>query len=288
MEKSAAIPAAGQGLGKKGARAIYRALLAYSDWRTTGSQKGLVQSIGSAFPGFNSLPDESKQTIANALRWKISPTKSGANSLWWRIKSSKTLAENITKTVNDDVETERTAIAKAQEKIRLETERKESELKKKQELEARVKHAQRPALKNLSIAALRERITGKKVLFVEDNEIILNALGMQFARLGAEVSLAMAGGTALNHASGVKFDVVVLDHNLLYELGTDVARQLRELYKESNPNAIFISYSASVQDVLEMPDATTLFNDFAPKPYAEVLASRIFEALSRQESLRQG
>ena len=279
MKKSACSSAAEPGMSKKSARIVYRALLAYSKCQTSWEERALLRSISSVFPETDSFSGESKRAIARTILAEVSPTKWGAFMV--NLRGAGALAENITKAVKDAAQKESGALASAAKE-------KERILNEEKAFEALVEHACRPAQETFSMADLGEKIAGKHVLFVEDNQTILEASGKLFAALGANVSLAVAGGTAIHHAQKIKFDVVVLDHNLVFELGTDVARDLRELYKESNPNAIFISFSADARNVLKVPGATGLFNDFAQKPDTNSLMSRIFEAISRQENPCQG
>ena len=280
MNKSASNSADAPVMSKKSARGVYRALLAYSNCPTSWEERALLRSISSAFPGTDSFSGKGKREIAGALLEKVSPTKWGAFII--NLRGAGSLAESIMKTVKDAGEKESAAlVSAAQVKIR--------ESNEKMAFETRVANAQRPPARDFSTSELRKILSGKRMLIVEDNNSILDASRRFFASLGAEVSLAMAGGTALKHASCTIFDIVLLDqHLVLDELGTDVARQLREMYKASNPNAIFISYSADVRKVIDVPDSAELFNDFAPKPDMDALASRILEALLRQVSPGSG
>ena len=266
MKKSACTSAAVPGMSKKSARIFYRALLAYSKCQTSWEDRALLRCISSAFPEMESFSVKSKRAFASAILAEVSPTKWGAFMI--HLRGAGVLAESIAKAVTNVAGKEHAASEQA--------------AREKERFDSMVEHACRPAPENFSEEDVREKITGKHVLFVEDNPSILEASGKSFAALGADVSLAITGGTAIHHSKNIKFDVVVLDHYLLLELGTNVARNLRELYKESNPNAIFISFSGNARNVLEVPGSTELFNDFAQKPNTLALMSRIFEALSSQ------
>ena len=274
MKKSVKSTAAEQGASKEGARAVYKTLLEHyygSGWQ----QQKLMESISSAFPKFDSLPWESKKAVARALYEKISPSKQGAFML--KFRGAGVLTESISKTVNDAAEKER----KATEAAEKESER---QLNEKKAFEARLSHARRPASEGFSDDLAAKALSGKKMLVVEDREDLLKDIGERFTIFGAAVSLASDGQTAISLVSNINFDVVVLDHELIGELGTDVARKLRALYKDKNPNAIFISFSGSVEKVLRVPDSAELFNDFAEKPSSNKLMSRIVDAISLRES----
>jgi len=80
----------------------------------------------------------------------------------------------------------------------------------------------------------------KKILVVDDNKDVINALAKLLTLLEYQVSTAYDGSSAIDTARGSKPDVVLLDIGLPGMSGYEVAKALR---KEMGPALILIAVS---------------------------------------------
>lgn len=150
-------------------------------------------------------------------------------------------------------------------------------------IEALVKHGRRRAPEGFTSISAKAAVFGKNVLVVEDDARQLEGMIKLFGLGAAKVQGAGCTETALLHAKENRFDVIIFDGNLAFGgTGTDAARQIRQLYSESNPGAIMVSYSGDVRRVFEAGDAAAIFDDFAEKPDIEALLSRLAEASEKK------
>jgi len=151
-------------------------------------------------------------------------------------------------------------------------------------IEALVKHGRRRAPEGFTSISAKAAVFGKNVLVVEDDARQLEGMIELFTRLGAaKVQGAVCTESALLHAKENRFDMVIFDGYLAFGgTGTDAARQMRQIYSESNPGAIMVSYSGAVRQVFKDKDAAAIFDDFAEKPDIEALLSRLAEASEKK------
>jgi len=117
-----------------------------------------------------------------------------------------------------------------------------------------------------------------RVLVVEDEEIMGDALVLGLRRSGFAVDLVTDGAAALDQAMLNPYDVILLDRDLPVVHGDEVCRSL---VRDRNPARILMLTAAGT--VAEKVDGFALgADDYLPKPFAfaELLAR--VDALSRR------
>jgi len=147
-----------------------------------------------------------------------------------------------------------------------------------------VAHAKRAVPDIFNIRDAETAISGKKVLIVEDDVFVLDSMKSLLRLYGATVEGAICTNTAMIHARETGFDIIIFDGHLAFGgTGVETARQMRQLYFISNPNAIMILYSADLRRIFEKEAVeASLFDDFAPKPDVTALLSRIAGASGKK------
>jgi len=119
-----------------------------------------------------------------------------------------------------------------------------------------------------------------RILVVEDEEPIANAIERGLTKLGYAVDVAYDGLEALDKASFNTYDVVCLDLNLPKLDGVEVCRRLRE--NRFPGGIIMLTARSAIRDRIEGLDQGA--DDYLVKPFAfSELAARI-RAISRRES----
>jgi DNA-binding response OmpR family regulator len=109
-----------------------------------------------------------------------------------------------------------------------------------------------------------------RVLVVEDEEIMADALALGLRRSGYAVDVVTDGGTALVQAAVNHYDVILLDRDLPVVHGDEVCRAL---VRERTPARILMLTAAG--SIEEKVDGFALgADDYLPKPFvfAELLA----------------
>src|SRR4051794_34598772 len=117
----------------------------------------------------------------------------------------------------------------------------------------------------------KEEETGTvRVLVVEDEELLANAISRGLRREGMAVDVALDGGVALQKAGVTNYDVVVLDRDLPAVHGDDVCRQL--VAGPVAPRILMLTASGTLEDRVE--GLTLGADDYLGKPfdYAELVA----------------
>ena len=117
-----------------------------------------------------------------------------------------------------------------------------------------------------------------RVLVVEDEEIMADALARGLRRSGYAVDLVTDGGAALDQAAINHYDVILLDRDLPVVHGDEVCRTL---VREGTAARVLMLTAAGT--VKELVDGFALgADDYLPKPFAfaELLAR--VEALARR------
>jgi DNA-binding response OmpR family regulator len=119
---------------------------------------------------------------------------------------------------------------------------------------------------------------GMRVLIVEDEERLADAIARGLRREGMAIDLAYDGGGALDRINTVDYDVVVLDRDLPVVHGDDVCRALRD--EASSARVLMLTASGAVDDLV---DGLSLgADDYLGKPFAfEELVARL-RALGRR------
>ncbi len=117
-----------------------------------------------------------------------------------------------------------------------------------------------------------------RVLVVEDEKVLADAIARGLRREGIAVDVAYDGGNALERVSVNRYDVVVLDRDLPVVHGDDVCRSMAG--SVAVPRVLMLTASADIDDRV---DGLSLgADDYLPKPFAFAeLVARI-RALGRR------
>ncbi|MDQ3758049.1 MAG: response regulator transcription factor [Actinomycetota bacterium] len=115
-----------------------------------------------------------------------------------------------------------------------------------------------------------------RVLVVEDEEVLADAIARGLRREGMAVDIAYDGGAALEKAAVNRYDVVVLDRDLPGVHGDDVCRALND----DAARVLMLTASGTVDDRVQ--GLRLGADDYLGKPFAFAeLVARI-EALARR------
>ena len=122
-----------------------------------------------------------------------------------------------------------------------------------------------------------------RVLVVEDEAVLADAIARGLRREGMAVDVAGDGRGALQRVAVNRYDVMVLDRDLPYVSGDEVCRRMvggQAAGDETAPRILMLTASAGVDDRV---DGLTLgADDYLPKPFAfSELVARI-RALARR------
>ena len=117
-----------------------------------------------------------------------------------------------------------------------------------------------------------------RVLVLEDDAEVAEAIGIGLRRAGMAVDIALDGSTGLEYALTGVYDVIVLDRDLPGIHGDEVCARLVEA--EGRPSILMLTASAAVDDRVD--GLARGANDYLTKPFALAeLVARI-RALSRR------
>jgi DNA-binding response OmpR family regulator len=117
-----------------------------------------------------------------------------------------------------------------------------------------------------------------KLLLVEDEVELAEALAVGLRQQGMTVDVALDGRSALDHAASATYDVVVLDRNLPAVHGDEVCRTL--VAEGASARILMLTAATSVEDRVE--GLSIGADDYLPKPFAFAeLVARI-QALGRR------
>jgi DNA-binding response OmpR family regulator len=123
-----------------------------------------------------------------------------------------------------------------------------------------------------------------RVLVVEDEEPIAEAIERGLHKLGYAVDIALDGAEALEKATVNTYDVVCLDLNLPKVDGVEVCRRLRE--DRFGGGIIMLTARSSIRERIEGLDGGA--DDYLVKPFAfSELAARIRAVTRREGGLRE-
>lgn len=118
----------------------------------------------------------------------------------------------------------------------------------------------------------------KKILLVEDESKIANAVARGLKYEGFEVSIASDGEEALILGKNEEFDCIVLDRMLPLKEGVEVCKELRE--SNIKTPIIMLTAKSGVNDKIEGLDAGA--DDYLAKPFSlDELLARIRALLRR-------
>ncbi len=117
-----------------------------------------------------------------------------------------------------------------------------------------------------------------RVLVVEDEAVLADAIARGLRREGMAVDVALDGGGALERVAVNRYDVMVLDRDLPHVSGDEVCRQV--VGDDAAPRVLMLTASAGIDDRVE--GLTLGADDYLPKPFAFAeLVARI-RALGRR------
>ena len=117
-----------------------------------------------------------------------------------------------------------------------------------------------------------------RVLVVEDEELLADAIARGLRREGMAVDVAMDGAEALDKAAVNHYDVVVLDRDLPRVHGDDVCRQLIE---QTNPPRILMLTASGAVDA-RIDGLMLGADDYLGKPFAFAEVVARVRALARR------
>jgi two-component system OmpR family response regulator len=126
---------------------------------------------------------------------------------------------------------------------------------------------------------------GHRVLVVDDELLIVEAVAMAFRYEGFEVAKAMTGAEALSIASSWDPDLIVLDWRLPDIEGVEVGRRLRR--EGSKAGILFLTAKDTLEDKVEALGAGG--DDYVTKPFSlEEIVARARAILRRTKGLAPG
>lgn len=120
-----------------------------------------------------------------------------------------------------------------------------------------------------------------RVLVVEDEELLADAIARGLRREGMAVDVALDGGEALDKAAVNPYDVVVLDRDLPRMHGDDVCRQL--VAAGGQPRVLMLTASGAVDDRVEGLGLGA--DDYLGKPFAFAEVVARVRALARRPTV---
>jgi DNA-binding response OmpR family regulator len=125
-----------------------------------------------------------------------------------------------------------------------------------------------------------------RILVVEDEVDLADALATGLRREGYAVDVAYEGNAALEKVSVNAYDVLLLDVNLPNENGRSIARRVREGPADDQPRILMLTALGDVEDrVAGLDDGA---DDYLVKPFSfDELSARV-RALLRRDAGRSG
>ena len=126
---------------------------------------------------------------------------------------------------------------------------------------------------------------GDRVLVVDDDALIVDAVAMAFRYEGFEVAKAMTGSEAIAIAGSWSPDLIVLDWSLPDIQGVDVGKQLRR--EGSSAGILFLTAKDTMEHKVEALRAGG--DDYVTKPFGlEEVVARAHAILRRTRGLTPG
>ncbi|HEU4977787.1 MAG TPA: response regulator transcription factor [Solirubrobacteraceae bacterium] len=117
-----------------------------------------------------------------------------------------------------------------------------------------------------------------RVLIAEDEPRLAAALARGLRRAGCAVDVALDGRAAIERASAIEYDAVLLDRDLPEVHGDEVCRHL--VGSERPPRILMLTAAAEVHDRIEGLDLGA--DDYLPKPFAFAELMARLRALQRR------
>ena len=127
----------------------------------------------------------------------------------------------------------------------------------------------------------KEKLSGMKVLMIDDTPSNLDILGHILKQVGLNVSVALNGIIALKIINEDKPDLVLLDIMMPDISGYDVCRKLKKNDDTKDIPVIFITAMAQTEDLIEGFEVGG--TDYVVKPFEE---KEVLARIGSQLSLR--
>ena len=128
----------------------------------------------------------------------------------------------------------------------------------------------------------KEKLSGMKVLMIDDTPSNLDILGHILKQVGLNVSVALNGTIALKIINEDKPDLVLLDIMMPDISGYDVCRKLKKNDDTKDIPVIFITAMAQTEDLIEGFEVGGA--DYVVKPFEE---REVLARIGSQLSLRK-
>jgi DNA-binding response OmpR family regulator len=119
-----------------------------------------------------------------------------------------------------------------------------------------------------------------RVLVIEDDVLMGDAVGRGMRQAGFAVDVTWNGMDGLEHVAVIDYDVVVLDRNLPDIHGDEVCRSIAE--KKLPPRVLMLTAEGSIQ--ARVDGLAVGADDYLPKPFAMVELIARIRALARRPS----
>lgn len=112
------------------------------------------------------------------------------------------------------------------------------------------------------------RETQKQILFVDDDELLVELNSMRLGSLGYEVVTSTSSPEALNlfQAEPCRFDLVITDYSMPHMTGIDLARKVHNI----RPDIPIILTSAIVEESEVDRVGREVIRAFVPKPVSKL------------------
>jgi two-component system phosphate regulon response regulator PhoB len=126
-------------------------------------------------------------------------------------------------------------------------------------------------------------MAAKKILFVEDEENLLNSFSFILENAGFQVCKSSSGETALEILKETTVDLVILDVNLPGIDGYSVAKKIREDKRSKNTLIIMLTGRVGENEIVHALE--TVADDYICKPVKpRILLARINSMFRRSET----
>lgn len=129
---------------------------------------------------------------------------------------------------------------------------------------------------------------GKKVLVVDDEELVLNLVSESLHPTGCELAVAADGEAAMRQLRETRFDVTICDWKMPGVNGQQVYEALRTLDRDAASRFIFMTgdvMNSNVQTFLEQTGVTCLAKPFSIDHFRSVVGKVLKAALPLPSTL---
>lgn len=123
----------------------------------------------------------------------------------------------------------------------------------------------------------------KRVLVAEDNAGLAHVMRFNLELLDLDVTVAMDGDQAWQHAQDVTFDLIVSDHEMPGLTGVQLCERIRQLPKYQNTPIIMVTARELELDGKRLRNQL-LINEVFAKPYSPAKVCETVESLLAENS----